>query len=433
MCRDWRQIFTSRPTLWTNLNFVDTDKTLAYLDRSRSSPIDVRLDMYEGLSSYDPFLQVIPHIIARLKSMVIRGFPVEDFQHITAQLSPHAPLLETLEIDVDCECSAQRGPVIATTLFNGDLSSLRKLRLDCIRTELPWRNMVNLTSFTLGYSSPGDSSVRHLLDFFESAPHLREIQLQFATPTFGTQTGRLVSLGHLKRMDISWGRPPSLLLDHLLVPTGAKFTMQVDSRGSLHLPESFDFLEEFSRFRIHLHVRGFYPSIQFNAPNCQISIVPATPPTTSNCRVFESLARFDPSNVKRLRLVEGGLMRHDGRDHVRILGRMEDLRALTISHCTGLPRFLPFFDGSGLCMKLEEFILEPRADREKFDIQNVIQLAAKRASLGKPLKSVRIVSWDKSMQASALKLREYVSHAECSHRVTLACGGADSDEEECLL
>ena len=429
MCRDWRQTFTSCPTLWTDLDCANVDKTLVYTDRSRSSPINMQLERYEELSPHDPFLQVIPRIITRLKSVVIRGSP-ESIHEIAAQLSPPAPLLGTLVIDIDCECSPQDGPVITTTLFNGDLSSLRELQLLCVCTELPWRNMVNLTSFTLNYSSSGDSSVTRLLDFFESAPRLSEIRLCFATPTFGTQKGRLVLLAHLKSMNIFGGEFPSLLLDHLLVPAGAKLKIQVTSDGALHLPESLDFLHEFSRFRIHLHVRDFCPSIHLKAPNYRISLVPATPPPTSNCRVFESLARFELLNVERLSLADGELMRRDGDgcDHYRILGRMKNLRALTIVRCTGLSSF-SFFNSSGIYAKLEEFTLDPRTDWGKFNIQNVIQLAAKQASLGRPLKSVRILSWDKSVQVGALKLEEYVSHVECSPTITLSGDGVDSDED----
>jgi len=136
VCRAWREIFTSRPTLWTDLDCTDIDKTLVYLDRSRSSPINVRFEKYDALSPYDPFIQVVPHIIGRLKSITIYGVP-ENLQEIAAQLSSPAPLLESLAIDVASECSPQHGPVMTTTLFNGDLSSLRELRLRGIRTELP--------------------------------------------------------------------------------------------------------------------------------------------------------------------------------------------------------------------------------------------------------------------------------------------------------
>ena len=387
------------------------------------------LGRYGTLSPYDPFLQVVPHITGRLKSVTINGIP-ENIQEITSQLSPPAPLLESLTIGVDCECSPQRGPVIPATLFDGDLSSLRELGLRCIRTELPWRNMVNLTSFTLDYTSPGESSVRHLLDFFASAPRLRKIQLRFATPTFGTQRGRLVSLPNLKRMHIFGGGPPSLLFDHLLIPAGAKLTTEVDSRGSLHLPKSLNFLQvfEFPRFRIHLYVRDFSLSIRFSGPNCDISIVPATSPAISTtCRVLESLAQFDPSNVERLRLAGGDLMKSSACDLSAVLPCMRDLRALTISRCTNLSRFFSFFNDRVhlYCPRLEDFILDPRGDGGNFDIQGVIVLAAKAK-----LKSVRIVSWDKSVQTNALKLKEYVAHVECNPRVALVSDDVDSGDEE---
>ena len=57
-----------------------------------------------------------------------------------------------------------------------------------------------------------------------------------------------------------------------------------------------------------------------------------------------------------------------------------------------------------ICPKLEELVLDPRVHGEKFDIRVVISIAAARASGGRKLKSVKIVSRDKSMQSSALRL-----------------------------
>ena len=426
MCQTWREIFTSRPTLWTDLDCTNIDKTLVYLDRSRSSPINVQLDKYQALSPYDPFLQVIPHVIPRLKSVTIYGVP-ENLQEITAQLYAPAPLLETLTIYIDCECPPQHGPAITTPLFNGDLSSLRELRLQCVSTELPWRNMVNLTSFTLGYTKPGDSSVRHLLDFFASAPRLRKIRLSFATPTFGTQRGRLVSLPHLRRMSIFGSGPPSLLIDHLLIPAGAKLTTEVDSSGSLHLPKSLEFLETFSRFKIDLHVRDFYPSIRFSAPNCHISIIPATPPATpTSCRVLDSLSRFDPSNVERLRLADGDLMRQSGCDLYRVIPRIKNLRTLVLSRCTNISSAFGFLNGCfSPGLRLDELVIDPRGDGEKFDTQNLTRLVG----WARP-KSVRIVGRDKAVQTGALELEKYVAHVECSPRVALASDDVDSSDDD---
>ena len=226
VCRAWRQVFTSLPHLWTDFDCEDTDKTLVYLERSESSPIDLRLKRVESLSPHDPFLQVVPRAATRLRSLDILGTP-ENLQDITAQLSHPTPLFTSLAIGVDRECSLHDGPTIPTTLFDGNLSSVRELRLTWIRTDLPWRNMTNLTSFTLRYTLLGNFPTKDLLDFLETAPRLRKIHLHSITPTSGVQHGRLVSLACLKRMDILGGGPAYRLLDHLLIPIGAKLTSQI--------------------------------------------------------------------------------------------------------------------------------------------------------------------------------------------------------------
>jgi len=102
----------------------------------------VRLERYDDLSPHHLFFQVISPTITRLRSVVIRGTP-GNIQKATAQLLHPAPPLESLTIEAKCENSPQRCPTIPTKLFGGDLSSVRELHLQCIWTELPWRNMVN--------------------------------------------------------------------------------------------------------------------------------------------------------------------------------------------------------------------------------------------------------------------------------------------------
>ena len=407
--------------MWTYFDCEDINKTLVYLNRSGSSPISVQLKRNKDLPPHDPFFQVIPHTITRLKSVTIRGTP-ENIQKSTAQLFHPAPLLESLTIEAKGECSPQRGPVIPTTLFGGDLSSLRELRLQCICTELPWRNMVNLTLFTLGYTSPGDSSFGRLLDFFESAPRLSKVRLHLATPTIGAQRGRLVSLTCLKRMDVIGGGPSSLLLDHLLIPVGAKFA------GPLRLPSPLAGLWELSGFKIHVHVREACPTIRFGGPGGRINMVPTNPKATNACRVLESLARFDLSNIDRLRLSGGDLMLRSGYAVNQVLSLIKHLRALTISRCQNISRFIPCLGGIDMCPMLEELVIDACTDGEKFDIQCLISMAAMRALMSVKLKTVRIISRDKSLQASASELEIYVPHVEC--RAALESDDIDGNDEE---
>jgi len=411
------------PRLWTD--FYDIDKTHANFDCSKPAPVSAWLGRNQVPFPHDRPLQVA---IAQLKSVVIHGTRAS-LQETTAQLSHPAPLLESLRIEVYGGCSPENGPVIPINLFNGDLSSLRELRLQGIRTELSWRNMVNLTSFALTYTWPGESPVRHLLDFFESAPRLRKIQLHFATPTFGAQAGRLVSLACLKRMDISGSGPPSLLFDHMLVPTNAKLTIQVDPPYSTHIPKSLYTIGKLTGFTIHLHVAEFYPSIRFSGSDGEISIISATPRAITTCRVLESLPLFDLSKVERLRLAGGDLMR-GGCAASQALEFMRRLRTLTISRCKNLSGFIRHLNDFSMCPSLEELVLDPRADGENFNIQSVVATAEGRTITGMKLKSIRIVSRDKFVKTCALLLKEYALHVECSPRVALVSDDTDSGDEE---
>ena len=397
------------------------------LDRSKSSPINVRLERHVDLRHNDPFFRVIPHAIGRLKTLTIYAGTPRVVQDIAVELPYLPPHLENLAICLAGTNPSHYSPVITTALFGGGLSSLRKLSLSFARPESPWRNVANLTSFTLKYTMPGDSSVGDLLDFFESAPRLREIKLESATPITGAQRGRIVSLACLERLVIIGGGPPSLLLDHLLIPTGAKFTFQGDPRDTIPLPVSFDCPRDSTAFSILLHIWKFYPSIPLGGFKWEISTVPATPPSTAVCKVLESLAQFDPLKVERLRITGGDLMLRGGSDIHRVLLPMHNLRTPTIARCQNISRFVDFLKTSCLCHELEECVLDPRGDKERFDIWDVVGLAAARRM---KLKSIRIVGRDEFSQIIVSKLGEYVTHVECGPGVSLASDDFESSDEE---
>jgi len=72
------------------LLFVDRipDKTRVYLERSKSSLIDLRIDREYDLSPHDPLFQIIPLATGRLRSLRVEGSP-DSLPDIT-QISPHA-------------------------------------------------------------------------------------------------------------------------------------------------------------------------------------------------------------------------------------------------------------------------------------------------------------------------------------------------------
>jgi len=427
VCRAWRGVFTSRPSLWTYFDFhrMTENKVRTYLERSKSSPISLSLYGYDSMYPSDLFFHVIPNSVGRLKHLSIEVLP-ENLHQITAHLTPPAPLLEDLSVCGNCQYQSHH-PVSISELFDGDLSSLRRLHLDSVYTKLPWRNMANLTSFTLDRMPPGVISVTHLLDFFESAPHLHQVYLHSVTLASSTQGGRLVSLMCLKKMEIEDGGLPSALLDHLLIPFGADLTIKVDVLGPLIgdlLPRSLDNLRNLSNFTtIKLSIWAALQSMIFSGPNGRAFICPQACQVDKTCLMLESLAQLDTSETERFRIQGADPPSRD--PLYRALLPMNSLRALRLSECHNLHIFIhalhPGTSSSEVmvCPKLEELALVLRGDQtEVFYMKNLIEMAEARASRGKKLKIIKIVyKWIDSDPEDVLELRKHVEHVEYDPRV----------------
>jgi len=417
VCRAWREVFVSRSSLWTNFDCSDEEKTRVYLERSKSSPINLSLDLLvrDDIVPCDPFFQIIPHATGRLKSLFVVGL-TGGVEVVTSHLSHPAPLLERLSIRSEPPLTL-RHPVLPSALFDGDLSSLHVLRLECVHSELPWKNMVNLTSFNLSYT-PEEIPVGLILDFFESAPHLEAIELYFAIPTSGVQDRQVVSLGCLKSMHIKNDDMPSVLLDHLLIPVGAKLEIEADLLSSLigeHLPRSLDNLKNFSNFTA---IRLQDTDMEFSGPNGQVKITLWTSRGDPTELTLESLAEFDTSKTERLEIEDGDLLSKE--PLYQALLPMKDLRTLTLSGCTNPDIFICALQPTTssevmVCPKLEEFVLVPHPlylGGDRSDITSITEMAAARASRGGKLKTVRIFSRPDTADLDVSELRKHVWNVE---------------------
>jgi len=406
VCRGWRELFVSCPSLWANLDCVDEDKTRVYVERSKSSPIS--LSLHSDYVALRDLFEFIPGITGRLRSLDINLDP-EDLQLVSVHLSRRAPLLEVLSIR---SCG---DPVLSSVLFDGDLSSLRELHLREIRTKLPWRNMVNLTSFTLTHESP--ISVNRFLDFFESAPRLREIGIISTIPISGARMSRnerLVPLACLQKMDTSGY--PSHLFDHLLIPVGARLDIRVDlpsPRIGDRPPRFIDNLKNLSSFTtIQSDSREL--RIRFSGPNGEVGM---NIQGIGTRLLVEFLAHFDTSKTERLEII-GCHGSSVGNPVYQTLLPMKDLRTLKFDQCNEPQTFLRALhpgmslSGAVVCPELEELVI---MHGWAFNIKNVVAVAAARASRGAKLKFVKIVHRHTTIysQPDVLELKEHVLHVEC--------------------
>jgi hypothetical protein len=414
VCQAWREVFISRSFLWTGLDYCNKDKNRVYLERSM--PLPVNLWLYtDHLSPPDhTFFDTIPHAIGRLGSLIIDATP-ENLQDITDHLSRPAPLLEKLSVCGDPNDEPDRIPVLTPALFNGDLSSLRVLKLESVRTELPWRNMVNLTSFKLFYTSPGGVIASQLLDFFEGAPHLRKVILYNVTLTSGTQNNRLVSLACLEKMEVTDGSSASPLLDYLLIPVGTRLIIEVDLpnlRFDKHPPRFLDNLRNLLNFTtIELTNANDEPKpyIHFSGPNGQVKIIAGDDVSV----VLEALDYFDTSKLEHLEIDSGESLSND--PPYRTLLPMEHLRTLTLRRFENLHIFIHALhhsmspSGIMVCPKLAKLSIEH--PEEEIDLKDVIGMAAARASRGAKLEFVSVTQGC-YMRTDVLELKKHVLHVE---------------------
>ena len=113
VCQAWREVFISQSSLWSTFRCKNMDKTLVYLERSKSSPIDLVLYGNVDMSPHNPFFRAMPHAIGRLRTLCIEG--PGNLSDIMDHLSRPAPLLEVFWIHADGRIPH---PVLTPTLFN---------------------------------------------------------------------------------------------------------------------------------------------------------------------------------------------------------------------------------------------------------------------------------------------------------------------------
>ncbi|KAF9647937.1 hypothetical protein BDM02DRAFT_3116260, partial [Thelephora ganbajun] len=104
VCRGWRKLFVSHPSLWTRLDFTNVDKTRAYIERSRSLPLEIVICKSEDKPYIeDAFLLAVPHV-KRFKSLTI-GRTSDSLRNLTKHLTLPVPFLKELKIRFTCDRS----------------------------------------------------------------------------------------------------------------------------------------------------------------------------------------------------------------------------------------------------------------------------------------------------------------------------------------
>ena len=427
VCRGWRDIFTSCPSLWARFDFKNVDKTRTYIQRSQSSPLRIHIGYRYQRVVDEAFLLITPHIF-RIKSLTIDADALpSELKHFRC----NTPLLEKLDINI-----ASGNPVLDGTLFNGDLSSLRELRLQGITTNLPWKNLANLQVVDLRYRVGEGYGVTQLLDFFESAPLLHTVTLQYSMlDTSDAPPERIVPL-HTRVFTIKAALTHlALLLRHLYIPIGASLVLEFHSsdEGSLfpgYFPErSLNFGNLSDITVVNLLFSPYYRYAQLNGPSGSLRVLArwghwkvGLHSYTTDYQILRTFSHSMLLAIQRLSISEYEHPRPPEVEECPVsqtLSFTSNLRTLTLVNCNNQPFILaldpPRSPSSPvLCPNMRQLVLY-NSSLYQLDIQHLIDMARNRASRGVKLSSITISGQDGlalEKERELLKLREYVTHME---------------------
>lgn len=419
VCRYWRDTFTSRPSLWTQLTFTDIDKTNTYIERSKTSPLELCLS--GGTVINDPF-DLVTQNVSRLKSLTTQGKWEEIFHRIF--------LCDTLLLEKLDVYSTNPDHVLDGALLKRDLSSVRELRLCGIIAHVPWNNLENLQVITLKICSP-KYTVTQLLDLFESAPRLCTVELvsSIKSPS-NAPPERIVPLHHLKALTIHTAQP-SILLGHLRIPVGVSLVLKLLLHGGE--PPSLDYLLEGSpNFNnlsditsVNLSCGIELKHIQLSGPNGSLHMTVVWkgvdfPWFTQDCQFLHwALSHRISSAIQRLVVSTYTHLRPAKVEECPIfqmLSPMSNLRTLTLID----GEILPFILALDPEQNPSNFMLCP--NMETLDLcayfwpmlgfGRLITMAKNRASRGAKLLSVMFTNRGDCVRRETLELREHVEHVD---------------------
>ena len=433
VCRGWRELLIARPSLWAHLDCTNTDKTRVYIERSKSSPLEISLiDHWDTPYRGDVFLLVVPHI-SRVRSLSIDA--MEDLlKDLTQHLSSPAPLLRELTINLGCDPV----PVLNNALFNGDLLSLRSLHLGGVIPDLPWKNLSKLTTFQLSRVPEGTIPVTQLLDFFEHAHHLRDITLHDSIPTSSNAPPeRVAPPPCLRILTILADSAHSTLLDHLSIPAGATvaldFTFNNNTRSPLSdfLPKKPGNLENILHITsVNLSLGTLDKYVRLNGPSGGLYLLghgmggDRLASAYLDNRILRSLTYFVLSGIQRLAVTNSNLptaVEFINSPPYQFLHRMNDLHTLTLTQSDNAPFILalnPDLNPSKLvlCPNLEELILYVQR-QDAFNLPELMSMTKERASRDTKLSSITIVGLGELVPGKEVfKLKKYISHVDYKFR-----------------
>ena len=218
VCRSWRNVLVSTPSLWTQLDFcvpAGPQQVEEFLRRSGNLPLDIH-HYLKDMGVADPFLSITLDNMHRLRHLELSS-RIAHLGLFLAYFSEPAPELEYLRITHDPSIAA-RDIELPGTIFGGQLPKLSSITLVNMYTDLRKPALPSLTRFS--FTTRTQISFRDLTSFLQQHPLLEFLQicLQYAPQPPVPPPHKRIRLPALKELRFDQTACASGLLDHLILP-----------------------------------------------------------------------------------------------------------------------------------------------------------------------------------------------------------------------
>jgi len=406
----WRDTLRSYPSLWSYLDFEDTGRALAFLEKSKSTPLHViMVDDSRVFPSVEP---LFPHT-TRIATLVL--FDCAPQRELLLQPTPSLRRLQIF--------GAGEPPVDGATLLS--LPSVTSLALDNVHPTL--LRVPHLVRFKFRYSvRPGDETmVELLLDFLHNCPLLEDLEVSHEFVFVSTRNQvQLPNLRSYMEIILRNGVYVFAVLDALSLPPPCSVTLKSWDHLSVGV-EAASIVPPLKNPQCLAGVRRVKLRTMFNAPNhtvhCTLEFTnnkearvclertlaigaPCQPSPGGNINLahLNCLKDLDARSAEILCMDGYMLPTGDGpaADLVKdVLGCLGNVTTLILSHTTVEPYFLALEADTGAVNKAQGFpqiqtlIIHSFAGKDPSGtdvFRALLPTARKREAAGNPFNSVSV-------------------------------------------
>lgn len=340
VCRYWYNVMMS-PELWSDIDLDQIYNAQIFLVRSNEAPVDVEITQVPT----EMQLSVLSTCSSRIRSLNISSSAVRE-NLLTRFSDTPAPLMRNLRIT--------RAPWSSTysqlpsTLFTGNLPSLRTLVLADISSDLTHFILPNLTTFELRHvtNSSATLSLSSLLDLFERSPFLENLHFNYHSRYDDTVAPkRVIALHHAKCISISGqllipNDTSRGLLAHLSLPSGVVVKLSV----CIHEPDRDIVARTIPLHHDLIPCTKSLKKIEFQRLSCSSCFVAFSGDNgalcifakwqgTSEGSVARAICSFGPLDVSGVETLAVRNYRGNHEHFTQALRSLVNLRSLSLGRC----------------------------------------------------------------------------------------------------